>query len=200
MRPNAASRWVSAGVLVAVLALAGCGSDDSPSTSGTTTTTAGATGTSSSTAAAASSPPENPATTVATDTNLCRMVTKSEAEAVLGTAVGDGIMSASEGPLGLVGSCRYRATNDTAPAVRSVVNIVIVGTRVTVAQFDEQLAADAPDAEAVAGVGDKALLIQEGILAVFDGGAAITVQALHDGTPLNRSILVDLAKKALDRL
>ena len=183
MRPNAASRWVSAGGLVAALALAGCGSDDSPGTSGTTTTAAGAA-----------------TTSVATDTDLCRMVTKSEAEAVLGTAVGDGIMSASEGPLGLVGSCRYRAINDTAQAVRSVVHVVVVGTRVTAAQFDEQLAADAPNAEAVTGVGDKALLIQEGILAVFDGRAAITVQAVHDGKPLNRAILVDLARKALDRL
>ena len=198
MGPNAASRWVAAGVLAAVLALAGCGSDDSPSATGTMAEPASST----TAAAAASSPPDSPATAVATDTDLCRMVTKSEAEAVLGTVVGEGIMSASEGPLGLVGSCRYRATNDTAQAVRSVVNVVVVGTRITAAQFDEQLAADAPDAdaEAVAGVGDKALLIQEGILAVFDGRAAITVQAVHDGMPLKRSILVDLAKKALDRL
>lgn len=72
--------------------------------------------------------------------------------------------------------------------------------RVTPAQFDQQMAGDAPKAEAFPGVGDKALLIQEGILAIFKGGTAMTVQALHNGTPVDRSVLADLGRKALGRL
>jgi len=130
--------------------------------------------------------------------DLCRLVTRDEAEAIVGRPLDDGRASETDGPSGTVGSCVYMiAEGGTAT---TIVNVAVVGTTLTREQFDAELAGDAPDAESVTGVGEVALLVQPGVLMVFDGGVALSVQILVDGQGAATDVLVDVAAKALDRL
>jgi hypothetical protein len=184
-------RWCGAVLLLAMTAAA-CGGDDSNASSdGSTTTSKSAT----TTTDASSS---DGGGTVAKGGDLCRLVTKSEADAIAGKSLSDGRPTKSEGPLGTTGSCSYIIAG--ASAATTVVNVVVLGTKVTRAQFDAQLAEDASDAASVDGVGESARLIQPGILAVFDNGAAITVEVIVDSTPVGNDVLVKLARQVLDRL
>jgi hypothetical protein len=131
--------------------------------------------------------------------DLCRLVTKAEAESYTGKTFGDPRATSSEGPLGTIGSCVYLLPAASG-GVSAIVNVIVVGTKVTADVFDSQISSDAPDAPAVSGVGEKALLIQPGILAVLDHGVALSVEIIVDGTPAAQDVLVQAAKKALDRL
>src|SRR4051794_40388150 len=131
--------------------------------------------------------------------DMCRLVTKAEAESYTGKTFGDGRATSSDGPLGLVGSCVYSLPGSNG-ALTTIVNVVVLGDKVTADQFDAQLGSDAPEATSVDGVGEKALLVQPGILAVFDHGVAMTVEILTDGNPAATDVLVTAANNALQRL
>lgn len=194
--------------VVGVGALVGCADDpadegaspettvDAPdttadSTSESTTTTEATDGTA---APPDTSPP-------ATD-DLCRILSADEAEAILGGPVTELNNTSTDGPLGLSGSCGYRATSDTDPvAVQTLVNVVVLGTTITIEQFEQELFGDQPDAAEVTGVGERALLLPGGdSLIVFDGGTVVSVQILIARQPVDQSVLADVATTALDRL
>ena len=187
----AARRRVSA-VLVAVLVLltAACGGggddDDGVSTdTGASTTTTGAT--------SSDEGGDDPAAEEAKG-DLCRLVTKAEADAVTGKDVGVGTATSSESPVGEVGSCVYKIVD--GGRATTIVNVTIVGTEVPRDLYDAEMAGGT----AVTGVGTAASLVQPGILSVFDDGVALSVQVLVDLAPATTDDLVEVAKKALERV
>ncbi len=189
--------WVGVAVLAGLLlAACGGGGDDSLDTASVTTTDASAKsqpdadGTDDADGAAA--------TTVLKSDDFCRVVTKAEAEAVTRKTFDAGTGTSSDGPLGGIGSCVYKIIE--GGRVTTIVNIVVVGTKVPRDVYDKEIAGDAPDAKAVSGAGESALLIQPGLLSVFDDGVALSVQVLINSAPGSTDDLVALAKKALDRL
>src|SRR3954454_289440 len=178
------SRWESVrwGVVVAFAAasLVACGGSSSKA-GGTSSSSTSSSSTSSSSASAATSD-SAASTSPSASSDMCRLVTKAEAESYTGKTFGDGRATSSDGPLGLVGSCVYSLPGSNG-ALTTIVNVVVLGDKVTADQFDAQLGSDAPEATAVDGVGEKALLVQPGILAVFDHGVAMTVEILTDSNP-----------------
>lgn len=126
--------------------------------------------------------------------DACRLITKGEAEALTGKALDDGVASASESPVGDVGSCVYKILENGR--VTTIVNVAIVGTRVPRDVYDAEMSGETP----VQGVGDVASLVQPGILSVFDDGVALSVQVLVDLAPATTDDLVEVAKKALERV
>jgi hypothetical protein len=185
---------VGALLAVAVLSLSACGGgSDSPKADSSTSSS------NSSPAATTSAASGGGASPASGSDDMCRLVTKAEAESYTGKTFGDGRATSSDGPLGLVGSCVYSLPGSNG-ALTTIVNVIVLGDKVTADQFDAQLGSDAPEATAVDGVGEKALLVQPGILAVFDHGVAMTVEILTDSNPAATDVLVTAAKNALQRL
>ena len=170
---------------IAILVLAGCGGggdDDESATSGSSSTT------------------ESPTTTAASkgDGDLCDLVTQEEAAKLLAVAVDAGTPSSSTGVQGDSGSCIYRATaSTTAP---TLLNVVLVGTKLTEDQVKTELLADQPDAKPVADLGEAAFLLPEGDSVItIENGAVISVQAIAGGKPVAEASLIATARLALER-
>jgi hypothetical protein len=217
-RGSTRRRTASGGVLVALVGLTvGCGASSDASKPASTTPSVGNVATTAPSVSndvsttvptgsvvAANSSPESPATTessatiVPTSDDFCRVVTKAEAATLLGQAVADGKSTSAEGPLGTQGGCVYLSVTATLPA--TLVNIGLLGTKITHDQFLAQLATDAPDAVAQAGVGEDAKVVPPGLLTVYDHGTVFFVQIVIEGRSSSTDTLVGVAKTVLDRL
>jgi hypothetical protein len=180
--------------LLVVVLLGACSGDGKSGAAASSSTSAS----SSSPGSSSSSSSEQPTSAASSTGDLCRLVTETEAESYVGAPLDKGSATESDTPLGTVGSCVYKVVE--GGAATTIVNVIVAGTKVTADQFDSQLASDASDATPVSGVGEKALLIQPGILAVFDNGVALTVEIIAKSNPAATDVLVTAAKNALERL
>jgi hypothetical protein len=195
-------RAACAFVLVVMFAAA-CGGGGGGSASSSQASASGAASSSGATASSSSSGGQASgsdagASTAADKGDLCRLVTKAEAESATGRSFGDPRSTEREGPGGTIGSCVYSIV--TNGAASTIVNIIVLGTKITREQFEGQLASDAPTATSVDGVGEVALLSQPGALVVFDRGVVISVQMLVEYQPIGTDVLVTFARRALERL
>lgn len=184
--------------VVLALGLVACGGSSKTATTAATTATTTAASGGVTTIAAATSATSTAATGTAGG-DLCRLVTAAEAQAILGRPVGAGkVTKGAASPTGEVGSCVYRATNDTGVIAKTIVNVAGFGTKVPRDAFFQQIGADAPTATKISGLGQDAFNV-DGVVAVFDSGRAITVQIMVDGKPAPQATSVDLARKVLTR-
>jgi hypothetical protein len=169
-----------------------------PSDGSTKSTTASSSVVTAESTADSTTTPQPSATLAPTSDDICRAVTKAEAANLLGRDVNDGKSTSADGPLGTQGGCVYLSATATQPA--TLVNVGLVGTKITHDQFLAQLAEDAPDAVSQAGVGEDAKLVSPGMLTVYDHGTVLFVEIVIEGRPSSTDTLVAVAKKALDRL
>lgn len=129
--------------------------------------------------------------------DFCRLVSRAEAEAILGKPSKDPKHTSSKTPLGPVGSCAYLSTDFTLKS-QSIVNIVYLGNKISRAQYDQETSDLRAQGKPVAGLGEAAIFIP-GLIAVFDHGVGLTVQIVKGSVPADRELLTELAHKTLDR-
>jgi len=104
----------------------------------------------------------------------------------------------SEG--GRQGSCKYLSSyvNPTTHS-KSIVSVIVLGTKFTRAQYDEVLAEVGPDAKPVSGLGETAIFFS-GVVATFDHGVALTLQIVRDDRSVpSQAVMTKLAGTALGR-
>lgn len=179
-------RW---GAVVLTLALTACGSSSKPPSKVAASRAPGAT---SSAGSQASSPSGS--------FDVCRLVTRDEAQAAVRTTLQAGIHLSRQSATGLQGSCRYLSSNASQ---KSVVNVVLLGTKFTRAQYDLLVGAKrGPASRQVAGLGETAVYNPAaGAIGVFDRGIWLALQIFRDDRsvpPL--AVMTRLAGKALRRL
>ncbi|HJQ44304.1 MAG TPA: hypothetical protein VJ831_14545 [Jatrophihabitantaceae bacterium] len=195
---------VACAATTAALLLAACGSG-SPSDGGSiftvpssiTVTTPGSS--SPTTSGAGTAAGTGSGTIDPSKVNLCRLVSKAEAEhAAAGAPMGAGKNTVTtEASIGLVGSCAYRASDSKAHS-GTAVTVVILGTTVTQAAFEKQIKSKAPEARPLAGLGDGAFTIP-GIVFTFYQGLVLSLQVSVNATPADPATIVPLARLALKR-
>lgn len=192
------------GVLALALALSACGGGSTPAAERRETTATSVPGGST----AASTAPGAAAGTAAGSkgsAGLCRLISQAEAEQALGKAVEAGVPTSRQTPDGLMGGCKYLgATVNPSTSSKGIVQVIVLGTKLTRAQYDELSAGDGKigseaEAQPVPGVGETATYVP-GILFTFDAGIVMFVQAVKDDqTTVPLATMTELAQKALDR-
>ena len=186
--------------LSGLLLLAACGGDDEESTpSATGTPAAAATQTPAGTSAAeetASPAAEETATTEPQasggEFDPCALVTKSEAEAIIGESLGDPLVTITE----LLSSCLY-----STPDFESVNVDVLTYDNEDDAQSGFQLAIDINHYPQVEGIGDRAYDSRPiGDITVLKGKYELSVDVSVAGDDADFETAKDVAAKAVDRL
>ncbi len=132
---------------------------------------------------------------VPTGGDMCRLVTKAEAAALVGRDVQDGESTSSEQAHGTTSSCMYHAAPVQPP---TLVHVFILGNKFSHDQFLE-LFSKAPDATDQPGIGEDAKFVP-GVLSVYDHNTVLSVQIVVDGKPAPANTVISVAKKALGRL
>ena len=188
--------------LSGLLLLAACGGDDEESTvapSGTRapavtqtaagTQSAGATQTAESAATqAATTAPQ----TSGGDLDPCALVTKAEAEAIVGESLDEPVVTITE----LLASCLY-----STPDFDSVSVDVLIYDREDDAKSGFQLAIDINDYPEVEGIGDQAYDSRPiGDITVLKGKYELSVDVSVEGGDADFETAKDVAAKAVDRL
>ncbi|HEY8827728.1 MAG TPA: hypothetical protein VIM17_08215 [Jatrophihabitantaceae bacterium] len=204
-----ASTWreprtlLACGTLALALALTACGGSAKPSQnkgpgSGGTPAATG-TSTTTSSAATSGSAAGGGSTGTSAGGDYCSLVTRDEAQAVLGRAVQPGLSRSGTTPAGVSGSCIY---NDANPVVGkpAVVNVIVLGTKIPRSVYDQELKGDpdAPDIKPLSGLGEDAFFIP-GVVTVFDHGLVLSLEIIKDGVPVDTATITDLLRTALGR-
>jgi hypothetical protein len=191
------------GVLALALALPACGGGSTPAAERPETSA-----TSDPEAGTAVGPEASSATGTEAGSNdsgdYCRLISQAEAEQVLGVAVEAGVPSSGEGVAGPdVGGCKYLGTAvDPSTSSKGIVQVAVLGTELTRAQYDELAGEGAADASAqpVPGLGETAFYLPGATIFWFDAGLAMFVQVVKaDRTPVTVAEITALAQTALER-
>jgi hypothetical protein len=191
---------IACGSAFAVLAMAGCGGGPAPASTTGSSAAAETTGTPSPTTAATSPASAPTAPVVAGGAfDYCTLITAAEARGAVGKPVGVGLTGpAQQTPVGPAGGCRYLATGTSVDS-KTIVSVVVLGNKVTRAEYNQELLAKMNGSTPVAGLGETAVYIP-GLVAVFDHGLAVTVQVVTKNVPsTDVALLSGLARHVLDR-
>jgi hypothetical protein len=191
-------RLLACGTLALALGLTACGgSAKSPQSigSGPGDTPAATSG---STAGARST--GSGATGASAGGDFCSLVTADQARAILGRAVQPGLPRSGTTPAGVSGSCIYKDAHIVVGKPGTIVNIMVLGTKVPRAVYDQELKGnpDAPDITPLSGLGEDAFSIP-GVVTVFDHELVLSLQIMKDGVPVDAVTITDLLRTALGR-
>lgn len=188
---------LSCGTLALALALSACsGSGKSPQQNGPASgSSAGAAGVASESAPPTSqSPAGTRAPAVHAGGGFCSLVSADEAHTVLGVPVQPGVSRTGAGPAGRAGSCLYKVTKPD-PSVPSVVNVIVLGTKIPRSIYDQELRHDRTP---LSGLGEDAFSIP-GVVTVFDHGLVLSLEIIKGGRPVETAVITQLLRKALGR-
>ena len=186
--------------LSGLLLLAACGGDDEESTatpSGTRAPAATQTTTGTQAPAETASPQAEETATAAPQTSggeidPCDLVTKEEAEAIIGESLGDPVVTITE----LLVSCLY-----STPDFDSVNVDVLIYDDEDQAEGGFELALDINDYPEVEGIGDRAYDSRPiGDITVLKGKYELSVDVSVEGGEADFETAKDVAAKAVDRL
>ncbi len=138
-------------------------------------------------------------------TGLCKLISQGEAQDAVGQPLATGVSTSGQTPAGFSGGCKYLGTTvNTKTNGKGVVQVIILGTKLTRAQYDEATASEGKigaeaGAKPVPGLGETAFYVP-GLVTLFDRGLAMTVQVVKaDRSPVDAAVIIKLARKALDR-
>lgn len=138
-------------------------------------------------------------------TGLCKLISQDEAQDAVGQPLATGVSTSGQTPAGLSGGCKYLGTTvNTKTNGKGIVQVIILGTKLTRAQYDEATASEGKigaeaGAKPVPGLGETAFYVP-GILTLFDRGLAMSVQVVKaDRSPVDAAVIIKLARQALDR-
>jgi len=191
---------LSFAALSGLILLAACGGDDGESTAtpgGTRTPAATAAATGTRTAAATSSPRATQAGTATPQASTgeidpCALVTKAEAEAIVGESLDEPVVTITE----LLVGCLY-----STPDFDSVNVDVLIYDDEDQAESGFQLAIDINDYPEVEGIGDRAYDSRPiGEITVLEGKYELSVGVSVEGGDADFETAKDVAAKAVDRL
>ena len=195
--------------LSGLLLLAACGGDDEDESTGTpsgtrapaaTQTTTGTQAPAGTQSAEATESPAAEATQTATaapqasggEIDPCALVTKEEAEAIIGESLGDPLETITE----LLASCLY-----STPDFDSVNVDVLIYDDEDQAEGGFELALDINDYPEVEGIGDRAYDSRPiGDITVLKGKYELSVDVSVEGGEADFETAKDVAAKAVDRL
>lgn len=189
------SRVLVYGALALALTLTACGGS-SPDTTADQDDTAAASSAASDVTQESDNSTGSAASGAPTDTDICALVSKDEAEEAVGASLEDGESKGEIQLVGLVGSCVYRGTD--ASQGPTVVNMIVLGTTVPRSVFDNEILGDMADGQEVAGLGEIAYSVP-GIVVLFDQGLVLSLQIVKEQVPADTAVLADLLGTALDR-
>jgi hypothetical protein len=174
-------------------AVAACGGGG-----GSTKTSTHAPASASPSSAAPSTAATAAATTGTGHVQACDLITKPEAETLLGGAAEGPITSKQNTPVGTVTGCVYRIVK--AGSI-SYVNTIILATQGGSSLYQSQVLAKDKDFVQVAGIADRADFDPtSGLLAVLKGQTIFSVQVVKANHPQGKDVLIPLARRASDRL
>ncbi len=138
-------------------------------------------------------------------TGLCKLISQGEAQDAVGQPLATGVSTSGQTPAGFSGGCKYLGTTvNTKTNGKGVVQVIILGTKLTRAQYDEATASEGKigaeaGAKPVPGLGETAFYVP-GLVTLFDRGLAMTVQVVKaDRSPVDAAVIIKLARQALDR-
>lgn len=192
-RPSRAFAFAVLAVLTLALA-AGCGGGGA----GSTKASGHAAPTTSPSSAGPSAAATAPATTGSGHVQACDLITKPEAQAVLGGAPTGPITSKQNTPVGTATGCVYRIVS--AGSI-SYVNTIILATQSGPSIYQSQVLAKDKDFVPVTGIGDRADFDPtSGLLAVLQGQTIFSVQVVKANHPQGQDVVVPIARRASDRL
>lgn len=186
--------------LTAVLALAACGSSSTPSSKsapGSSATTVNRPATTASSAPAAASSPVPPLASAHAGGGYCSLVTADEARAVVGKDLAPGVSRTGTTPVigGKSGSCLYRSVH---PTTLTLVNLVVVGTKIPRSVFDTEINSNANKTTPVSGLGETAFGMP-GIVTVYDHGLVLALEIIKNGKAVAATTIIALLRGALSR-
>ena len=189
--------------LAGLLLLAACGGDDDEETAATPSGTQAAVATQTPSGTPAAEATESPAAE-ATETaesipepsageiDPCALVTKEEAEAIVGESLGDPLVTITE----LLASCLY-----STPDFESVNVDVLIYDSEDNAEGGFEVALDINDYPEVEGIGDRAYDSRPlGDITVLKGKYELSVDVSVEDTDADFETAKDVAAKAVDRL
>lgn len=134
-------------------------------------------------------------------TDFCRLVTRDEAQAAVGKPLLAGVSLPVKVTVGgRQGNCKYLSSYvNPATHSKSLVSVIVLGTKLTRAQYDDVVSEAGASAKPISGLGETAIFFS-GIVATFDHGVALTLQIVRDDRSVpSEDVMTKLAGTALGR-